>query len=92
MPIMSWLLSALMGSAPSSTSVAQHVPPEFHIETIKSVIQGFHQGWWMVLLGLKDAYFYMPIHLSHIGGSFGLLSGMWKGISLFINGRSSLLT
>ena len=35
------------------------------METVTSILQGLHKGWWMVSLDLKDAYLHVPIHLSH---------------------------
>ena len=35
------------------------------MKTLKSIIQGLHPGWWIVLLDLKDAYLHVPIHPSH---------------------------
>ena len=38
---------------------------KFRTETLKSIIQGLHQGWWMVSLDLNDAYLHVPTHPSH---------------------------
>ncbi len=38
---------------------------KFRMETLTSILQGLHQGWWMVSLDLKDAYLHVPIHPSH---------------------------
>ncbi len=38
---------------------------KFRMETLSSIIQGLHPGWWMVSLDLKDAYLHVPIHPSH---------------------------
>ncbi len=35
------------------------------METLTSILQGLHKGWWMVSLDLKDAYLHVPIHPSH---------------------------
>ncbi len=56
-----------VGSAPilnlSELNTYLHVL-KFHMETLKSVVQVLHQGWWMVSVNLKDAYFHAPIHPS----------------------------
>ncbi len=64
---------------------------KFRMDTLNSIIQGLHEGWWMVSLDLKDAYLDVPIHLSHWWSTFCLPSGTQRGSSLFINGRSSPL-
>ncbi len=38
---------------------------KFCMETLTSILQGLHKGWWMVSLDLKDAYLHVPIHPSH---------------------------
>ncbi len=38
---------------------------KFCMEALTSILQGLHQGWWMVPLDLKDAYLHVPIHPSH---------------------------
>ncbi len=71
----------------------QHVPPCFEVPhgDLNLIIQGLPQGWWMVLLNLRDTYLHvLSIHPS-IGGTFGLLSGMQRGTSLSISGSASLL-
>ncbi len=37
---------------------------KFLMETLSSIIQGLHQGWWMALLDLKYAYLHVPIYPS----------------------------
>ncbi len=36
-----------------------------HMETLISILQGDHKGWWMVSLDLKHTYQHMPTHPSH---------------------------
>ncbi len=38
---------------------------KFCMETLTSILQGLHKGWWMWSLDLKDAYLHVPIHISH---------------------------
>ena len=38
---------------------------KFRMETLISILQGLHKGWWMVLLDLKHAYLHVLIHPSH---------------------------
>ena len=40
---------------------------KFRMETLTSILQGLHKGWWMVSLDLKDAYLHVAIHPSHWG-------------------------
>ncbi len=38
---------------------------KFRMETLTSILQGLHKGWWMLSLELKDAYLHVLIHPSH---------------------------
>ncbi len=38
---------------------------KFHVETLTSILQGLHKGWWMVSLDFKDANLHVLIHPSH---------------------------
>ena len=38
---------------------------KFHMETLTSILQGLHKGWWMVSLDFKDANLHVLIHPSH---------------------------
>ena len=60
-PITSWLPSALGGHGLNTYLCVS----KFHMETLSSIIQGLHLGWWIVLLDLKDAYLHVLIHPSH---------------------------
>ncbi len=66
---------------------------KFRIEATNSIniIQGLHQGWWMVSLYLKDANLHVTIHPSHWRCLWVVLRN--AGTSLSISGtlRSSLL-
>ena len=63
-----WLVPPRLIFNLSGLNTYLHVS-EFCMETLNSIIQGFNQGWWMVLLDLKDAYLHVPIR-----GTLGLLS------------------
>ena len=63
---------------------------KFCMETLTSVLQGLHKGWWVVSLDLKDAYLHVPIHPSY-WQYLRLALRNQAGDLIVINGSFSLL-